>query len=760
MLSKSFCLAVVAALGNSVGATDYYVATTGNDDGPGTLADPLKTIQRAADVMESGDTCYIRGGLYRETVTPLKSGTSGAPVTFTAYADEVVTISGCDPVEGGWSADKGSVFKVSASLDLGHENQVFADGDRMVWEARWPNVGTSSLEGLLEYEMATMGAGTTSTIIKNTEIPDYDWSGGSVWTSSYKRWLSWTGKVTGSGHGEISFVNNADPAGNMIAKEGGKFYVYGVRDALDSPNEWFYDESSAELFLWAPNGSQPVGVEIKSRLYGFDLSDRENVRLENLNFFATGIQISENSQGIVLDGIVMKHLYHSNKADKRYSSQRRTGLVLRGKNHQLLDSEIAYSSGTGVHLEGAGHRVINNYIHDHNYIGTYASPLEIDGADLVISHNTITRAGRQPIYLGKMPRGLLQYNDISYAGYLTWDLGLIYGNGIAGGNCEVRYNWFHDNLSPEHGYGIYYDHGCKNIITHHNVVWGITGAALKNNHHANYLLWYNNTATTGITSAWSAGMDNDLHGSRFVNNVLGGVARITAREDTYTLENNFYEYDQTVQHRYLKAGTDPVDAGVVLPSIAGEQIGDGHDAGAYELGGYEWRAGHDFENPPTTVDVERRLPVHRNRLVNASFEDGILSPWEVIGKHRVTVKAQKTSQWDKTAITLVGDYSAEFGKGLTGLTQLVTGLDPNTEYEFMGKFRVDEGESAFLGVKNYGGDELTGEVVENTDELWVKRTLRFTTGPNQTSAEVFAKKSSRGRGLVHFEDAGVQLKDR
>lgn len=100
-----------------------------------------------------------------------------------------------------------------------------------------------------------MGAGTTSTTIRSMEIPEYDWTGGAVRTSSYKRWLCWTGKVTGFGAGEISMVNNADSSGNMVAKENGKFYIFGVRDALDSPNEWYYDGSNGELclgFLYHP----------------------------------------------------------------------------------------------------------------------------------------------------------------------------------------------------------------------------------------------------------------------------------------------------------------------------------------------------------------------------------------------------------------------------------------------------------------------------------------------------------------------------
>lgn len=74
----------------SVGATGlaYYVAISGNDGDPGTLDRPFRTIQKCATVALAGDTCFIRAGTYRETVSPAHSGTEGKPITFVPYAAE------------------------------------------------------------------------------------------------------------------------------------------------------------------------------------------------------------------------------------------------------------------------------------------------------------------------------------------------------------------------------------------------------------------------------------------------------------------------------------------------------------------------------------------------------------------------------------------------------------------------------------------------------------------------------------------------
>lgn len=66
-------------------AATYYVATSGNDTNPGTSRDaPLKTIQKAADKMASGDTCFVLPGSYNERVQITRSGASGQPIVYQA----------------------------------------------------------------------------------------------------------------------------------------------------------------------------------------------------------------------------------------------------------------------------------------------------------------------------------------------------------------------------------------------------------------------------------------------------------------------------------------------------------------------------------------------------------------------------------------------------------------------------------------------------------------------------------------------------
>src|SRR5688572_23039603 len=83
-------LFVAACFVPFVRAADYYVAPSGNDNNPGTLAAPFATIPKAISVVAAGDTIYLRGGThaYSSTITIDKAGTSSAPIRMHAYPGE------------------------------------------------------------------------------------------------------------------------------------------------------------------------------------------------------------------------------------------------------------------------------------------------------------------------------------------------------------------------------------------------------------------------------------------------------------------------------------------------------------------------------------------------------------------------------------------------------------------------------------------------------------------------------------------------
>jgi hypothetical protein len=87
LVLQMFAVPSARAAGNT-----YYVATHGNDSNNGQFATPFRTIQKAADVAQAGDTVYVRGGTYNEKVIVKNSGSAGNYITFSAYDNETATI--------------------------------------------------------------------------------------------------------------------------------------------------------------------------------------------------------------------------------------------------------------------------------------------------------------------------------------------------------------------------------------------------------------------------------------------------------------------------------------------------------------------------------------------------------------------------------------------------------------------------------------------------------------------------------------------
>ncbi len=142
LLFWAFCLATAAT---TVTAAEFFVSPTGDDENPGTKANPFATIQAGVNRLQAGDALVIREGVYREAVTFPESGTQGSPITVKAFAGERVVVTGCDPVAE-WSRQSNGVWKAPMPWTLGPgRNQVFL-GDQVLIEARHPNTPAPELE--------------------------------------------------------------------------------------------------------------------------------------------------------------------------------------------------------------------------------------------------------------------------------------------------------------------------------------------------------------------------------------------------------------------------------------------------------------------------------------------------------------------------------------------------------------------------------------------------------------------------------------
>jgi parallel beta-helix repeat protein len=75
----------------TITAKNYFVATNGSDNNPGTISQPFATINKFNTVAGPGDTCFVRGGTYNLAAqnTFNKNGTANAWIVIRNYQNEV-----------------------------------------------------------------------------------------------------------------------------------------------------------------------------------------------------------------------------------------------------------------------------------------------------------------------------------------------------------------------------------------------------------------------------------------------------------------------------------------------------------------------------------------------------------------------------------------------------------------------------------------------------------------------------------------------
>ncbi len=75
----------------------YYVAPDGNNTNDGkSRRQAFRTINKAAEIVNAGDTVLIAGGIYKETVFIRAGGDQGKPITFKTIPGEKVVFDGAD----------------------------------------------------------------------------------------------------------------------------------------------------------------------------------------------------------------------------------------------------------------------------------------------------------------------------------------------------------------------------------------------------------------------------------------------------------------------------------------------------------------------------------------------------------------------------------------------------------------------------------------------------------------------------------------
>lgn len=528
-----------------------YVATDGNDSNDGSIESPLASLIGARNKIRElkktnsypkGYTVYVRGGTYTMTETLAlgaeDSGEPGAPITYRAYEDETVTLSGGVSVSGkdftqvtdasilnrlsdqsvrdkiymldlkkygikdpGETPLRGAYSYSKSLIEAGlvppeptaPASEVLFNGEAMTL-ARYPNDEYMSVAAVIEPgynqsdKSATAKSIDTPFTIQVKEDRLANWvdsidEGAMLFGFWWYDWAEQSVRIR-----EIDVKNKSITAASpslWATTVGRPFYIYNLIEEMDIPGEYYLDTENSILYLY-PTGN------INSAEIVLTLLETPIVKVNGASYV--------NFRGLDVVGS-RTHAYQ----------------LVGGDHVEVSDCEISYTAKTAVdirdHITNSGIR--DSYIHDveggislgggkietlepgNNYVenceiqrfsrlsATYVSAVSVFGTGNVMRNNEIHEAPHYAISFNQN-RNKIMYNEIYDVVQNSDDAGAIYGglDWVGRGN-EIKYNYIHD-IAPQGELstqgsgvgGIYLDGGQCETFMVGNVFKNVAGKAV------------------------------------------------------------------------------------------------------------------------------------------------------------------------------------------------------------------------------------------------------------------------------------------
>ena len=486
-----------------------YVSTTGDDNNPGTINQPFKTIYKARDYIRANKTTTasgnvtvnLRGGEYFLPDTfkleAQDSATDGHTIIYQSYAGENATLSGGRKLTD-WTLHDSTknIYKsfvgtngVKDNLSV-YPRQMFVNGERAM-RARseenplWLsyNFTKDSNQIITDYDLVVNGVDVNNW--QNKE---------DVETVSYWNWRTDRCLVNSISNNIITEDTNCKRY--KIDEYNGKVVdkpqrIENAYELLDSQNEWYYNKTDGYFYYKPATGFNfntanivTPQTEYLLNIQGDPQNKAHDIRFQNLNF-QYGAWSDVNRGNIRDNGrnyiVIQAGISQSNKVQPSQITSRHT------KNITFNNVQIKNMGSGGIELgDGAeNNRILNSVVEDISGNGvTMGSLVRFQSVNLqsvgnVVYNNLISKIGKEyedgigvfHIYANKSIIKHNEVNDTPYSGMsicLGW-------TAVTQTDCHENtieankiYNTMH---TVGDGGGIYLNGGSPNTIVKNNYLY-------------------------------------------------------------------------------------------------------------------------------------------------------------------------------------------------------------------------------------------------------------------------------------------------
>lgn len=254
---------------NTADALEIYVSPSGSDSGNGSIENPFRTIEKAQrEIREmksrnsfSGPVIvYLREGTY-ELSEPLQftledSGDTNKPITYQAYHNEEVTVSGGKTLSLTWEKINNGIYKSSVS-SIKPFSTLIVNGKKAI-RARTPNAPEYFYVNLDESKKLDPDTTKFNDESSNLEKESFifrehdirsDWQ--NIQDAEVVSFQAWQ-----SSRQKIKSVNEEK---NLVTLQGktqrpytywisGRYYIENILEGLDQEGEWYLDKEEQTLY--------------------------------------------------------------------------------------------------------------------------------------------------------------------------------------------------------------------------------------------------------------------------------------------------------------------------------------------------------------------------------------------------------------------------------------------------------------------------------------------------------------------------------
>jgi parallel beta-helix repeat protein len=382
--------------------------------------------------------------------------------------------------------DLGTELPRAISLPRRHSTEMeFFVGDTPLTPARWPALGYSEIERVVDGSQVVVRDAPVSAVAGRTDVwfagfPGPEWN--------YQR-------VQVADVDGVSGVIRTVRPFDYLPKWGDFAALEGPPSLFSAPNQFYLDRTNRVLAVWAPvNGTRTIHASVLNN--AIVIAGARHVRIEGLSVL--GVR-GDAIRVVNSDDVRLDHIQVADVGTR--------GVAVEGGRDFLLQNSVIHDTGdegawvTGgdrQNLVSAGHRILSNILFRFGQrTRSGRDGIWIDGVGTVVEGNVISDAPSQAIHFQGNDH-IIRHNDISRTISECGDCAAIYTgrDWSARGTC-IDGNVIH-GIAPapnRAATGIYLDDAASGIVVRRNVIVGLRRGILVGGGRDNVVM--NNTITDG-----------------------------------------------------------------------------------------------------------------------------------------------------------------------------------------------------------------------------------------------------------------------